>query len=215
VCSQTTRLITTTGCNRPSVLELAPDGDGVTDELTRADITACTLFQATLPVPARVLPHDPALRRAVQDGEELFVRIGCAGCHIPALPLDNKGWIYTEPNSYNAAGNLRVGDAPTLSVDLVSEELPQPRLKPAHGAVMVPLYTDFKVHDICDGPNDPNREPLDANQAVGSESFFSGNTKFLTRRLWAVGSKPNFFHHGQFTTISEAILNHFGEALVC
>jgi CxxC motif-containing protein (DUF1111 family) len=31
--------------------------------------------------------------------------------------------------------------------------------------------------------------------------------------LWAVGSKPNYFHHGQFTTIREAILNHFGEAL--
>ncbi len=28
-----------------------------------------------------------------------------------------------------------------------------------------------------------------------------------------MGSKPNYFHHGQFTTIREAILNHFGEAL--
>ena len=35
---------------------------------------------------------------------------------------------------------------------------------------------------------------------------------FLTRRLWALGNKPNYFHHGQFTTIREAILNHFGEA---
>ena len=33
-----------------------PDGDGVTNELTRADITACTLYQATLPVPTRLLP---------------------------------------------------------------------------------------------------------------------------------------------------------------
>ncbi|HEY3459057.1 MAG TPA: di-heme oxidoredictase family protein [Bryobacteraceae bacterium] len=189
------------------------DGDGVTDELTRADITACTLFQATLPVPTRVLPRDPALRKAALEGEEIFARIGCVGCHIPALPLDQRGWIYTEPNPYNPAGNLRVGEAPGLAVDLTSDELPQPRLKPAHGVVTVPLYTDFKVHDICDGPNDPNRELLDANQAAGSEAFFAGNTKFLTRRLWAVGSKPNFFHHGQFTTIHEAILAHFGEAL--
>ncbi|HEY3457023.1 MAG TPA: di-heme oxidoredictase family protein [Bryobacteraceae bacterium] len=190
-----------------------PDGDGVTDELTRADITACTLFQATLPVPTKVLPHDPALRKAALEGEEIFARIGCARCHIPALPLDQCGWIYTEPNPYNPAGNLRVGEAPTVSVDLASEELPQPRLKPAHGVVIVPLYTDFKVHDICSGPNDPNREALDANQAVGSVAFFSGNTKFLTRRLWAIGSKPNYFHHGQFTTIREAILAHSGEAL--
>ncbi len=34
-----------------------PDGDGVVNELTRADITACTLFQATLPVPSRSLPN--------------------------------------------------------------------------------------------------------------------------------------------------------------
>lgn len=27
-----------------------------------------------------------------------------------------------------------------------------------------------------------------------------------------MGSKPNYFHHGQFTTIREAILAHLGEA---
>ena len=190
-----------------------PDGDGVTDELTRADITACTLFQATLPAPRRAWPRDPAAQRAAHEGEELFRQIGCAGCHIPALPLDKRGWIYTEPNPYNPVGNLRSGDASALSVGLADDELPQPRLKPANGTVMVPLYTDFKVHDICAGPNDPNGEVLDANQPVGSVAFFAGNAKFLTRRLWAVGSKPNYFHHGQFTTIREAILAHAGEAL--
>jgi CxxC motif-containing protein (DUF1111 family) len=78
---------------------------------------------------------------------------------------------------------------------------------------MVPLYTDFKLHDICSGPNDPNREVLNQNAAPGSVAFFAGNTRFLTRRLWAAGSKANYFHHGQFTTIREAILKHFGEAL--
>lgn len=28
-----------------------------------------------------------------------------------------------------------------------------------------------------------------------------------------MSSKPNFFHHGQFTTMREAILSHAGEAL--
>jgi CxxC motif-containing protein (DUF1111 family) len=54
---------------------------------------------------------------------------------------------------------------------------------------------------------------LNQNATAGSPEFFAGNERFLTRRLWAVGSKPNFFHHGQFTTMREAILNHFGEAL--
>ena len=190
-----------------------PDGDGVVNELTRADITASTLFQATLPVPSRSIPSGAVLQRAVNDGERLFLQIGCAGCHIPALPLDKRGWIYTEPNPYNPPGNLQLGQAPTLSVDLSSDDLPQPRLKPVNGIVMAPLYTDFKLHDICSGPHDPNREVLNQNAPPGTEAFFAGNAKFLTRRLWAVGDKPNYFHHGQFTTIREAILNHFGEAL--
>jgi cytochrome c peroxidase len=189
-----------------------PDGDGVVNELTRADITAATLFQAALPVPQRIEPDDQVLRQATREGEVLFQRIGCATCHIPALPLDRNGWIYTEPNPYNPAGNLQPGQAPVLSIDLTSDELPRPRLKPTNGVIMVPLYTDFKLHDICNGPNDPNRELLNQNAAAGSPEFFAGNERFITRRLWAVGSKPNYFHHGQFTTIREAILNHFGEA---
>ena len=40
----------------------------------------------------------------------------------------------------------------------------------------------------------------------------TGNRYFLTRRLWNVGSTPNHFHHGKFTTIRESILAHAGEA---
>jgi hypothetical protein len=189
-----------------------PDGDGVVNELTRADITAVTLFQATLPVPTQVLPRNDVLRQAAHEGETLFRQIGCASCHIPALPLDNKGWIYIEPGPYNPAGNLQTGAAREISVDLSNDELAGPRLKPVNGIVWVPLYTDFKLHDICKGPGDPNIEVLNANAPAGSSTFFAGNPLFLTRRLWAVGDKPNYFHHGQFTTIREAILNHFGEA---
>jgi hypothetical protein len=190
-----------------------PDGDGIVNELTRADITAAAVFQATLPVPGHMLPDRPELRQAALLGEQLFQQIGCASCHIPALPLDNHGWVFTEPNPYNPPENLQPGEAPSLSVDLASDDLPQPRLKPVNGVVMVPLYTDFKLHDICRGTDDPNVEPLNANEKAGSVSFFAGNSKFLTRRLWAVGSRPNYFHDGQFTTIREAILDHFGEAL--
>ena len=123
----------------------------------------------------------------------------------------------TEGRAKSCMNNFRWGFTGAFSV-LSSEsqedfdDLPQPRLKPVNGVVMVPLYTDFKLHDICNGPTDPNRELLNQNAPAGSAEFFTGNERFLTRRLWAVGSKPNYFHHGQFTTIREAILNHFGEA---
>jgi hypothetical protein len=124
-----------------------------------------------------------------------------------------------EPNPYNPSGNLQLGPsnypltAPSLVVDLTSDELPGPRLKAEHNVVMVPVYMDFKVHDITTGPNDPNVEPLNQNQKPGSAEFFAGNTKFLTRHLWGLYNSGPFMHHGKFTTMREAIENHNGEAL--
>src|ERR1700674_5696817 len=82
------------------------DGDGFRNELTRADITAVTVYQATLPVPGRLIPDDPEVQEAVHTGEQRFSQLGCTGCHIPRLPLIDKGWLYTEPNPFNPSGKL-------------------------------------------------------------------------------------------------------------
>ncbi len=190
-----------------------PDGDGFRNELTRADVTAASLFQATLPVPGRVIPNDPAVQAAVLTGERKFVAIRCAGCHVPSLPLTNNGWVFSEPNPYNPAGNLRVGEAAPVSVDLTNPTLPPPRLTPVNGVVYVPAFTDLKLHDITSGPNDPNRDPIDMNEPAGSPAFFAGNSRFLTRKLWGDASEMPFFHHGKFATLRQAILAHSGEAL--
>lgn len=191
-----------------------PDGDGVVNEMTRADMTAVCIYQATLAVPGRMIADDRDIEEAVWNGEQQFQTIGCAQCHVPSLPLDNQGWIFTEPNPYNPAGNLRLGDAPTLAADLTSDDLPSPRLKPDDaGVVYVPAYTDLKLHDICGGADDPNIEPLDMNEPGGSAKFFAGNRKFLTKKLWGAANEPPFFHHGQFTTMRQAVLAHSGEAL--
>jgi di-heme oxidoreductase (putative peroxidase) len=190
------------------------DGDGFVNELTRADITAAVIYQATLPVPGQVVPDDPEIEKAIRIGEQGFRQIGCAVCHAPQLPLVNKGWVYLEPGPYNPAGNTQAGEVKPISVDLTSDALPGPRLKPdAKGVVWVPAFTDLKLHDITSGPNDPNAEPLDQNQPAGSEAFFAGNRKFITRKLWGVGNSGPFMHHGKFTTMREAILAHSGEAL--
>lgn len=188
------------------------DGDGFVNELTRADVTAVTLFQATLPVPVQVIPADVNVAKAITNGHRVFLNIGCGHCHIPQLPLERRGWIYTEPNPYNPSGNLQPGDTPVLAVDLTSDELPGPRLKPTGNVVWVPAFTDFKLHDITSGPEDPNREPLDMNQPAGSPAFFLGNSKFITRRLWGIANQHPFGHHGMYTTMREAVLAHHGEA---
>jgi len=192
-----------------------PDGDGVVNEMTRADVTAVSIFQAAMAVPGRVIPDDPEIEEAVLAGEKRFATIGCTTCHVPALPLDRRGWVFTEPNPFNPAAppNLQAGQAPTLSVDLSSEDLPQPRLKPSGGVVMVPAFTDLKLHDITTGvAGDPNIEPLDMNQPAGSPGFFAGNRRFLTRKLWGAANEPPFFHHGMFTTLRQAIKAHDGDA---
>ena len=259
-------------------LNADPDGDGFTNELTVADLTAVSLFQATLPVPGRVIPNDPAVEQANRLGEAVFNQIGsdmlrpvrdsyrtgkpiiwervhnlpqfayfhhgvhvqkgigCATCHAtlpltanhnPGLP-GQPGWIYFEPSPYNPAvgpnsPNLQLGpanypiSAPALTVDLTSDMLPLPRLRAHHGLVMVPAYTDLKLHDISatsDPGTDPECEPLDQNQAAGSPGFFVGNCKFITRKLWGFYNQGGaFMHHGKFTTAREAVEAHSGEAL--
>lgn len=188
-----------------------PDGDGFTNELTRGDVTAVSIWQAALQVPGRVISRNPVIERAVLNGEHVFERIGCATCHIPRLPLDKQGWIYSEPNPYNPPGNLRSGEVPDVKVDLSSDILPAPRLSPnKQGIVWVEAYTDFKLHDIG-GADDA--EPLDMNQNPWSPKFREGNRRFITKRLWGAANEPPFFHHGLFTTLRRSVLAHSGEAL--
>ena len=86
-----------------------------------------------------------------------------------------------------------------------------------HGVVIVPAYTDLKLHDISatsDPKTDPECEPLDQNQPAGSSSFFAGNCKFITRKLWGFYNQGGaFMHHGKFTTAREAVEAHSGEGL--
>ena len=191
-----------------------PDGDGFVDEMTRADVTAVSVFQAALPAPGRVIPRDPEIEEAVLVGEERFVQIGCAGCHVPALPLTGAGHVFTEPNPFNPPGNLRPGDAPVYAVDLNDKSLPGVRLQAdkKSGVTWVPAFTDFKLHDITSGPADPNREPLNMHFPGGSAEFLAGNSRFLTKRLWGAANEAPFLHHGLCTTMREAIEFHAGEA---
>ena len=189
-----------------------PDGDGFVNEMTEADVTAATIFQATMAVPGRVIPNDRAIERAIALGERRFAGIGCTSCHIPKLPLDDRGWIFTEPNPYNPVGNRRPDDGPIYRVNLNNPRLPSPRLEAGSGVVWVPAFTDLRLHDICDGPDDPNIEPIDMHAPPGSPAFFGGNRRFITRKLWGTANEAPYFHHGQYTTLREAVLGHGGEA---
>lgn len=204
-----------------------PDGDGFEAELTEADVTAVTLFQATLAVPGRVVPRHPAVRDAIRRGERVFEDLGCGTCHVQALPLDNRAWFYSEPGPFNPEGTLQLtADVPIVEVDLTSSDLPLPRLARRNGVVRVPAYTDLKLHDITTGkpacashPHlvasggcDGDVEALDLSVGASDSQFSAGNRRFVTRKLWGIANQHAFGHHGQYTTIREAVLAHYGEA---
>lgn len=188
------------------------DHDGIVNEINRADVTALVIFQATLPVPGRVIPRDPTVENEVRAGEQLFQQIGCAHCHVPQLVLDKNGWVFVEPGPFD--GDISTATPPerVLQIDLRDDALPRPRLVLQQGVMRVPLYSDFKLHDITSGRDDPNRDALNMHTEMGSEKFFRGTTRFLTRRLWGVASAPRYFHNGRYTTLRAAVLAHAGDA---
>ena len=177
-----------------------PDRDGMSDEVSRGDLTALVAFLATLPVPGRVIPEHPEARAAAERGEQLFASIGCETCHRSTLRLEDP--VFTEPNPFNPPGKLQLSDVSSPFAFDLTLEGPAPHLKrEPDGSVLVPVFTDLKRHDMG--------EKLDSDLIV-QNGVPTG--EWLTRKLWGIASEPPFLHHGRATLLSEAILMHGGEA---
>src|SRR6266404_329495 len=180
------------------------DEDGVPDEMTVGDITAATIFQAAMNIPGRVLSDDPARRGAAQRGETRFADIGCTDCHRPSLTLSTR--LFSEPNPFNPAGNLRVQDVQHAYVFDLTRDIPKPRLEQTGaGGAIVRAFTDLKRHVICD-----DQDPFFRNERLIQNGV--PVDQFITRKLWDVGNTAPYGHRGDLTTITEAVLHHAGEA---
>jgi hypothetical protein len=177
------------------------DRDGVEDELSIGDITAATIFQAALNTPGRVFPADPDVRRAIARGEQRFAGIGCAGCHVPALPLDSPD--FCEPYGLNTKGTF--SDTSRSFCFNLTKTGEKPRLdKLSDGRAVVRAFTDLKRHRICDAdlPHYCNEKVVQAGIPLD---------QFITRKLWDVGNSAPYGHRGDLSTITEAILAHGAE----
>jgi CxxC motif-containing protein (DUF1111 family) len=69
-----------------------------------------------------------------------------------------------------------------------------------NGGALISLFGDLKRHDMGTG------------LAEGIDEVGTGRATFLTENLWGVGSTPPYMHDGRSTTLTEAILEHGGEA---
>lgn len=167
------------------------DLDGVEEEISIGQLTALVIFQATLPPPERRVS---VARSPEAAGQALFHQIGCASCHIPALPLTARS--HREPNRYNRPGAVRPRDATVIETQLIFGQV---------DAGVVAAYTDLKRHDLCDSEvhHFCNEHRKQDNVATGL---------FLTAKLWDLALSAPYGHRGDLRTVSAAILAHGGEA---
>ena len=170
----------------PSVGNLDEDGDGVSNELTVAEMSVLHIFSVTNP--------PPFTGPITKSSYNLFVNTGCATCHIPRIESKSKllslahPEIAEEPNS-----NV------FLQLDMTDYGF-QPSRSALFPGVIVPLFSDLKRHDM--GPG----------LAESCESCEVPNQDFITARLWGIGDTAPYLHDGRATTLYQAIEQHGGDA---
>lgn len=160
-----------------------PDGDGARREIEEGALTAGAVYLEMLEAPVILPPSDPALFVRWGHGQALFGDVGCAGCHVPALHLDQRTWVERPDGSLGLEMNLLAdGDAP-------------------RGDDNVRLFSDLRRHDMGPTLADPSDNPDGVPR-----------TEFLTRPLWGVGDTSPYLHDGRAPTLDGAIRAHDGEA---
>ncbi len=208
------------------------DGDGVVNELLIGDITAITIYNAAQPRPTTrvelaslglIPPLSASETAAIHRGEAAFKAAQCDACHVPSLTLLNP--IFSEPsrNPFFRDAKMPAGQDPVargldpqfpVSFDLTKDHT-ENIIKDASGNVVKRLG-DFDVdgngHAIIRLFGDLKRHDMGSGLAESIDEVGTGASVWMTRNLWGVGSTAPYLHDGRATTLTEAILEHGGEA---
>jgi hypothetical protein len=167
-----------------------PDGDGVVNEITVAEMSVLHIFDVTNPRPVM-----DKLDKKAQVGSQLFYQIGCTECHRPFLQTNSQKLPLSYPEvSTDPSANVY------REIDLVKVGFDK---APNGQGVIVPLFADLKRHDMGDR--------LAESFELEEEDRLS-NREFTTARLWAIADTAPYLHDGRATTLYEAIEFHGGEA---
>ncbi len=219
-------------------VEIAGDGvdadfDGVSGELTIGDQTAMAIYLAAQPRPTSLVELsklgllEPALTTAeimqVRRGRDAFEAIGCTSCHVPTLKIEDP--VFSEPSqnpdyrdAILPAGQdplaLGLDPAHAVTFDLTRDQ-PDNLVQLAGGKVvhLGALAKDEQGRAIVELFGDLKRHDLGPGLAERIDEVGTGASTFLTESLWGVGSTAPYLHDGRATTLTEAILEHGGEAL--
>lgn len=181
------------------------DADGVANEISAGQLSALEVYQALLAVPSFVpVGAHPA------DGAKRFQEVGCADCHTPYLRLESPRLALAQATPDQQ-----------LIVDLLRDtETPRALGVASQGPVLVPLFSDFRRHDLGSPLADGRPWPLLPSARIPVPRPSSPDLAlypavdaplFLTTRLWGVASTAPYLHDGRAATLQEAILAHGGE----
>ena len=164
------------------------DGDGVSDEVTIAEMSLLHIFDVTNP-----RPYQQHLNFSAAHGEQIFQQAGCANCHRPELKTVER----SVPLSYPEIADQPFANV-YYTVDLIRAGFRPDR----HGSgVVVPLYADLKRHYMGPGLEETFERAGEIPQG-----------HFTTARLWGIADTAPYLHDGRATTLNQAILMHGGEA---
>jgi len=170
------------------------DEDGVSFEIDSGMLTTIVGYLAQLEVPVIRPPRDPGLLDAWAAGRARFDAIGCSGCHVPTLELQDPKLDARQPAEPEHAAFL---------VD-VAKDGDGPKVEPKYGgyttSYLVHLFSDLKRHDMGAGLATPA-----AQGTIPARVF-------LTRPLWGLAETAPYLHDGRAPTVHEAIALHGGEA---
>ncbi|MBI5364550.1 MAG: hypothetical protein HZA53_15340 [Planctomycetes bacterium] len=209
------------------------DGDGVVNEMTVGDQTALAIYLAAQPRPTskQELNQLGLLKvrltteqlGSIERGKARFADVGCAVCHVPSLTLVNP--IFSEPSQHPKYrdGTFPAGQNPLtqgvnpafpVSFDLTQDQ-PDNRITDGGGSLVFhlgALKDDGQGHGLVELYGDLKRHDIGSGLAEQINEVGTGTSTFLTRNLWGVGSTAPYLHDGRATTLTEAILEHGGEA---
>jgi hypothetical protein len=172
------------------------DNDGVSLEIDSGMLTTVVGYLAQLEVPVIRPPHDPGLLDAFAAGRSYFDTLGCSGCHVPTLELNDTKLDARSPQSPDA-------NHPAFIID-VAKDGDGPKIEAKYAgddtAYLVHLFSALKRHDMG---------------AALASPFPQGTIParvFLTRTLWGLAETAPYLHDGRAPTVHDAIVLHGGEA---
>jgi hypothetical protein len=175
------------------------DGDGIINEIDPALVDHMEFYLLNY---FKTGQYQVTAR--AQQGRQLMTNIGCTGCHVPTLTINNDrrvADVETNFDPFNGIFNDLFAVATTLfHMENDGTGFP-PLLLPNEDTFVVEnFFSDLKRHDL--GPFFHERE-------------YDGTlvTEFVTEPLTGVGTTAPYGHDGRSINLDQVIRRHGGEAL--